>query len=182
MDVAKRYNVDGIHLDDYFYPYAGMLGGKKFPDDASYRRFRLAGGRLSLADWRRNNINLFVRDLGLKLRVDERACDVPQTREPPRGSPECEMPCNMELHTACLQERRPRRDIGQHGQKVASRSLRNCRIGKIFDPQQNRVGVHCSDAPMPAVDMETTELHTVPNVLDGRHRRACNHDAQICQL
>lgn len=69
MDVANRYNVDGIHLDDYFYPYAGMLGGKFFPDDAAYRNFRAYGGRLSLSDWRRNNINLFVRDLGLKLRA-----------------------------------------------------------------------------------------------------------------
>jgi len=72
MDVARRYNVDGIHLDDYFYPYAGMLGGKNFPDGSTYRLYRSRGGRLSQADWRRNNINIFVRDLGIKLRASHK--------------------------------------------------------------------------------------------------------------
>ncbi|NQZ58783.1 MAG: family 10 glycosylhydrolase [Lentisphaeraceae bacterium] len=68
MDVARRYDVDGIHLDDYFYPYAGMLGGKKFPDSSTYNSYRARGGSMTLADWRRNNINLFVRNLGVDLR------------------------------------------------------------------------------------------------------------------
>lgn len=36
-DVVKRYDVDAIHFDDYFYPYP--LEGKKFPDDASYQLY-----------------------------------------------------------------------------------------------------------------------------------------------
>lgn len=57
-DVARRYDVDGVHLDDYFYPYPEK--DLEFPDDATYRMY---GGGLSRDDWRRENINRFVRDL-----------------------------------------------------------------------------------------------------------------------
>jgi len=63
MDVVKRYDVDGIHFDDYFYPYkARDASGKEldFPDDASWRRFG-AGGKLSRDDWRRENVNTFIQ-------------------------------------------------------------------------------------------------------------------------
>lgn len=57
-DVTRRYDVDGIHMDDYFYPYP--VSGEDFPDDQTYGDYRAAGGTLSLADWRRNNINTLV--------------------------------------------------------------------------------------------------------------------------
>jgi uncharacterized lipoprotein YddW (UPF0748 family) len=63
MDVVQRYDVDGIHFDDYFYPYKVRNGGGKktdFPDDASWQRFG-AGGSLSRDDWRRQNVNTFVQ-------------------------------------------------------------------------------------------------------------------------
>lgn len=60
-DIVTRYDVDGIHLDDYFYPYPE--GGKAFPDDTSYARYREHGGRLSRSDWRRANIDAFVQEL-----------------------------------------------------------------------------------------------------------------------
>jgi uncharacterized lipoprotein YddW (UPF0748 family) len=63
MDVVRRYDVDGIHFDDYFYPYkAHDASGKEldFPDDASWRRFG-AGGKLSRYDWRRENVNAFIQ-------------------------------------------------------------------------------------------------------------------------
>ena len=63
MDVVKRYDVDGIHFDDYFYPYkARDASGREldFPDDASWRRFG-AGGKLSRDDWRRENVNTFIQ-------------------------------------------------------------------------------------------------------------------------
>ncbi|HEU0040122.1 MAG TPA: family 10 glycosylhydrolase [Verrucomicrobiae bacterium] len=62
MDVVKRYDVDGIHFDDYFYPYKESEGGQEidFPDDASWKRFG-AGGKLSRDDWRRENVNIFIR-------------------------------------------------------------------------------------------------------------------------
>ncbi len=62
MDVVKRYDVDGIHFDDYFYPYEekGADGREQdFPDEASWKKFG-ANGKLSRADWRRENVNQFV--------------------------------------------------------------------------------------------------------------------------
>lgn len=62
-DVVKRYDIDGIHIDDYFYPYPTTdRAGKKidFPDSATYARYRKSGGKLSKDDWRRNNVDLFV--------------------------------------------------------------------------------------------------------------------------
>ena len=63
MDVVKRYDVDGIHFDDYFYPYEekGADGrDQDFPDEASWRKFG-ANGKLSRDDWRRENVNQFVK-------------------------------------------------------------------------------------------------------------------------
>jgi uncharacterized lipoprotein YddW (UPF0748 family) len=63
MDVVKRYDIDGVHFDDYFYPYAekdGHGGDLDFPDDSSWRRYG-AGSGLSRQDWRRENVNSFVR-------------------------------------------------------------------------------------------------------------------------
>jgi len=61
MDVVKRYDVDGIHFDDYFYPYKEKVGDKEvdFPDEASWKRYG-AAGKLSREDWRRENVNEFV--------------------------------------------------------------------------------------------------------------------------
>jgi uncharacterized lipoprotein YddW (UPF0748 family) len=63
MDVVRRYDVEGVQLDDYFYPYpekdsAGRELG--FPDDASWRKYGLSS-RMSRDDWRRANINVFVQ-------------------------------------------------------------------------------------------------------------------------
>lgn len=57
-DVVRRYDVDGVHLDDYFYPYPENNG--EFPDEATWQMYR---GPMSRDDWRRDNINRFVRDL-----------------------------------------------------------------------------------------------------------------------
>lgn len=65
-EVVRRYDVDGVHVDDYFYPYPeNASDGKEipFPDEASWRRYRADGGRLRRDDWRRQNINQFVREL-----------------------------------------------------------------------------------------------------------------------
>jgi uncharacterized lipoprotein YddW (UPF0748 family) len=61
MDIVRRYDVDGIHMDDYFYPYPArdsVRGGNlPFPDSASFAR---SGSTLALDDWRRQNIDAFV--------------------------------------------------------------------------------------------------------------------------
>lgn len=56
MDVVKRYDVDGIHFDDYFYPY----NDGQFPDDDSWEEYTKGGGTLSREDWRRSHVNAFV--------------------------------------------------------------------------------------------------------------------------
>lgn len=65
MDVVRRYDVDGVQLDDYFYPYP-VENGKGFQlpfnDEASWARYGLHGG-LSHEDWRRQNINVFVQSV-----------------------------------------------------------------------------------------------------------------------
>ncbi|MEH2360903.1 glycoside hydrolase family 10 protein [Nostoc sp.] len=61
IDVVKRYDVDGIHLDDYFYPYP--IEGQPFPDDKTYAAYKATGGTLSLGDWRRDNVNKMVQRL-----------------------------------------------------------------------------------------------------------------------
>jgi uncharacterized lipoprotein YddW (UPF0748 family) len=61
LDVVRRYDVDGVHIDDYFYPYPAR--GRDFPDDESYARYVRAGGKLDRADWRRRNVDVFVEQL-----------------------------------------------------------------------------------------------------------------------
>jgi uncharacterized lipoprotein YddW (UPF0748 family) len=80
LDVVRRYDVDGIHIDDYFYPYpieapgaAGELAALEagnapkaeldFPDQPSWQRYLLAGGKLERADWRRENVNKLIEAL-----------------------------------------------------------------------------------------------------------------------
>jgi uncharacterized lipoprotein YddW (UPF0748 family) len=61
MDVVRRYDIDGVHIDDYFYPYPEDTNkGSNFPDSATYRA---SGSKLGLADWRRANIDTFVSSL-----------------------------------------------------------------------------------------------------------------------
>jgi uncharacterized lipoprotein YddW (UPF0748 family) len=65
-DVLQRYDVDGVHIDDYFYPYpvSGPGGAElPFPDDAAFGRYRAGGGMLLRDDWRRANVDTLVRDL-----------------------------------------------------------------------------------------------------------------------
>ncbi|MFH0792633.1 MAG: family 10 glycosylhydrolase [bacterium] len=61
MDIVTRYDVDGIHFDDYFYPYPEYNGGKDFPDDASWEAYQKSGGKLSRDDWRREAVNVFIK-------------------------------------------------------------------------------------------------------------------------
>ena len=68
MDVAKRYDVDGLHIDDYFYPYPEYLKNEPFPDNDSWQRYQAAGGKMNRDDWRRENINKLIHRVydGLK--------------------------------------------------------------------------------------------------------------------
>lgn len=66
MDVVTRYDVDGVHIDDYFYPYRERDSrGREieFPDSASYGRYLRDGGKLGRSDWRRSNVDSYVSEL-----------------------------------------------------------------------------------------------------------------------
>jgi uncharacterized lipoprotein YddW (UPF0748 family) len=67
-DIVTRYDVDGIHIDDYFYPYPiaapnlpkDVKENLDFPDEPAWKRYRQAGGKLNRADWRRQNVDHLV--------------------------------------------------------------------------------------------------------------------------
>lgn len=62
MDIVTRYDVDGIHFDDYFYPYPAK--GIDFPDQASYAKY---GNGMALGDWRRKNVDLLIEEIHNKI-------------------------------------------------------------------------------------------------------------------
>jgi uncharacterized lipoprotein YddW (UPF0748 family) len=71
LDVVKRYDVDGVVFDDYFYPYpeknwAGV--NMDFPDDASWKKYGVQTG-LSRDDWRRANVNRFVQKVAQSIKA-----------------------------------------------------------------------------------------------------------------
>lgn len=64
-DVVRRYDIDGVHIDDYFYPYPVTKDDVKvpFPDDASWAEYQATGGKLQRDDWRRQNINQLIEQI-----------------------------------------------------------------------------------------------------------------------
>ena len=73
MDVLRRYDIDGIHIDDYFYPYPIEAGGREldFPDEPSWQRYRASGGTLARADWRRANVDTLVERLDRSVHAEK---------------------------------------------------------------------------------------------------------------
>lgn len=67
LNIVERYDVDGIHFDDYFYPYPA--GGKAFPDDKSYAKY---GKGMDRGDWRRQNVDLLIEDVHNAIRGSQR--------------------------------------------------------------------------------------------------------------
>lgn len=57
-ELVRSYNIDGLHFDDYFYPYP--TGKAEFPDDPAYAKYQASGGALARDAWRRANIDGFV--------------------------------------------------------------------------------------------------------------------------
>ena len=71
LDVVKRYDVDGIVFDDYFYPYpVKNRDGREldFPDDASWQKYGLKTG-LTRDDWRRKNVNQLIQNVSLEIKA-----------------------------------------------------------------------------------------------------------------
>lgn len=64
MEVVNKYDIDGVHFDDYFYPYP--VAGQSFPDQATYKKY---GGAFSnIGDWRRDNVNKLVHGLSVSIK------------------------------------------------------------------------------------------------------------------
>ncbi len=59
-DIVSRYDIDGFHIDDYFYPYPSP--GVTIPDQGLFQR--QPNGFVNIGDWRRDNVNRFVKQLG----------------------------------------------------------------------------------------------------------------------
>ncbi len=57
MDVVRRYDIDGVHFDDYFYPYEGITN----EDDTTFANY--SRGFTNRGDWRRDNVNIFVKEV-----------------------------------------------------------------------------------------------------------------------
>jgi uncharacterized lipoprotein YddW (UPF0748 family) len=75
LDVVRLYDIDGVHMDDYFYPYPEKDARKQaidFPDWASWKRYRDSGGKLSRDDWRRDNVDRFVQRLYQAIKAEKR--------------------------------------------------------------------------------------------------------------
>ncbi|MDN7674891.1 family 10 glycosylhydrolase [Burkholderia oklahomensis] len=65
MDAVGRYDVDGVHLDDYFYPYP--VKGETFDDASAYAQYGV--GFPTLADWRRDNVDRLVETLARRIKA-----------------------------------------------------------------------------------------------------------------
>jgi uncharacterized lipoprotein YddW (UPF0748 family) len=63
MDAVTRYDVDGVHFDDFFYPYP--VGKQDFPDAATFAAY--GAGFTNRADWRRHNIDLLIQELDVRI-------------------------------------------------------------------------------------------------------------------
>jgi uncharacterized lipoprotein YddW (UPF0748 family) len=74
-ELIAKYPIDALHFDDYFYPYGqNDSNGRRisFPDDASFRRYQASGGKLGRDDWRRDNVNRFVKRIHDEVRRSPR--------------------------------------------------------------------------------------------------------------
>jgi uncharacterized lipoprotein YddW (UPF0748 family) len=71
MDLVKRYDIDGVHFDDYFYPYPSYNGNVDFPDSTSWKAYQQTGGKLSRGDWRRNAVNVFIERLYKNIKAEK---------------------------------------------------------------------------------------------------------------
>lgn len=69
QDIVARYDVDAIHMDDYFYPY--RIAGEEFPDSLSFKKYGISYSELQKDDWRRENVNTIVRMLNETIKAEK---------------------------------------------------------------------------------------------------------------
>ena len=71
MDIVRRYDIDGVHFDDYFYPYPSYNNHQGFPDDASWAEYQKKGGDLERDDWRRAAVDRFIKRLYKEIKKEK---------------------------------------------------------------------------------------------------------------
>jgi uncharacterized lipoprotein YddW (UPF0748 family) len=71
MDIVRRYDIDGVHFDDYFYPYPSYNGNVDFPDSISWAAYQQSGGRLSRGNWRREAVNTLIERLYKDIKAEK---------------------------------------------------------------------------------------------------------------
>tara|TARA_R110002124_G_scaffold201629_4_gene368185 strand:- start:2636 stop:4171 length:1536 start_codon:yes stop_codon:yes gene_type:complete len=71
MDIVRRYDIDGVHFDDYFYPYPSYNNDKDFPDDKSWDIYLASNGKMTRKDWRRNSVNTFIEDVYTSIKKEK---------------------------------------------------------------------------------------------------------------
>lgn len=67
MDIVNNYDIDGVHFDDYFYPYPGK---KPLPDLASYALYGKDFPKID--DWRRNNVDILIENLSKSIHAEKK--------------------------------------------------------------------------------------------------------------
>ena len=65
MEVVRRYDIDAVHFDDYFYPY--KVRGQEFPDTAEFRKYGSAFR--DIGDWRRSNVDSLILKLNTEIKT-----------------------------------------------------------------------------------------------------------------
>jgi len=72
LDVVRRYDIDGVHIDDYFYPYKEKDKRGRvidFPDATSWRKYQRSGGTMSRDDWRRANVDSLIHEVYVQIKA-----------------------------------------------------------------------------------------------------------------
>lgn len=91
LDVVRRYDIDGVHIDDYFYPYPVTTANVPtsqdpaapqtntrgqtevdFPDEPSWQKYLAGGGKLARADWRRQNVNQLIERIHTAIKQEKK--------------------------------------------------------------------------------------------------------------
>lgn len=65
-DIVSRYDIDAVHMDDYFYPY--RITGKEFPDSISYLNSK---SKLNKEDWRRSNVDTIIKAISIVIKKEK---------------------------------------------------------------------------------------------------------------
>lgn len=76
QDLVSRYDIDGIHIDDYFYPYSSEMDNSDgdFPDQDTWARYQASGGTMDRGDWRRSHVDELMSRIYATMKQLKPAC------------------------------------------------------------------------------------------------------------